>query len=554
MAHIYPKRLNPDTKSEAERRLYERFARDLPEDYTVFHSVRWLARDSRSGARDGEADFVLAHPERGVLLLEAKGGLIRYDGELGQWYSNNIEIADPFAQAERNKYSLLEMIRNSPRLRGRRIPIGHAVAFPDCVVERDVRPDAPREIILDAADMPRIQQWVERAFAFYAQPEPQPNSLGPEGVRTLIDILSPSVELKRPLGMAIAGEAEAIIRLTEEQFQVLSLLRHQRRAAISGCAGSGKTMLAMEQARRLSEQGFRVLLTCFNSPLADALRQQRPAGDPYDVVHFHGLCRDMATRAGLEVPAPNGPADSRHYSEVLPEALLDAANTLGPQYDAIIVDEGQDFQSHWWVPLLALLEDRERGVFYVLYDDNQNLYQTERTLPSELARYSLHRNCRNTQAIHRTFVPFYRSDTAPEATGPEGRCPQVLFYRTELQLRQLLAGALQQLIAKERVSTSDVVILTPRSEQRSLLAQWGSAGNWRFTTTWPPEPGHVRYQSIYHFKGLEAPVVILAEFRPAPEQDAETLLYVGCSRARHHLVILADASLPEGLVARLPQG
>jgi len=64
----------------------------------------------------------------------------------------------------------------------------------------------------------------------------------------------------------------------------------------------------------------------------------------------------------------------------------------------------------------------------------------------------------------------------------------------------------------------------------------------------------VRYHSIYHFKGLEAPVVILAEFRPAPEQDAETLLYVGCSRARHHLVILADASLPEGLVARLPQG
>ena len=554
MAHIYPKRLNPDTKSEAERRLYERFARDLPDDYTVFHSVRWLVRDSRSGARDGEADFVLAHPQRGILLLEAKGGLIRYDGVLGQWYSNNIEIADPFAQAERNKYSLLEMLRTSLRLRDRRIAIGHAVAFPDCVVERDVRPDAPRQVILDACDVPRIGQWVERAFAFYAPTGAQHTGLGPEGVRALIDILSPSVELRRPLGMAIAGEAEAIIRLTEEQFQVLSLLRHQRRAAICGCAGSGKTMLATEQARRLSEQGFRVLLTCFNAPLADSLRAQRPAGATYDVVHFHGLCREMATRAGLQVPAPSVPTDSRYYSEVLPDALLDAATALGPQYDAVIVDEGQDFQSHWWIPLLALLEDRERGVFYVFYDDNQNLYQTERALPPGLAHYPLHRNCRNTQAIHRTFLPFYRSETSPEAIGPAGRPPQVMFYRTELELRQLLGNVLQQLIRSERVLASDIVILTPRSEQRSLLAQWGSAGNWRFTTTWPPAPGQVRYQSIYHFKGLEAPVVILAEFRPAAEQDADTLLYVGCSRARHHLVILADEGLPGEVKARLPKG
>lgn len=554
MAHIYPKRLNPDTKSEAERRLYERFAGDLPDDYTVFHSVRWLARDSRSGARDGEADFVLAHPDLGILVVEAKGGLIRYDGTLGQWYSNNTAIADPFAQAERNKYSLLEMLKASRGLRDRRIPIGHAVAFPDCVAERDLRSDAPREIILDATDMPRLKQWVERAFAFYSPPPQQLTSLGPEGVRTLIDLLSPSVELRRPLGMAIEGEAEAIIRLTEEQFQVLSLLRHQRRAAICGCAGSGKTMLAMEQARRLSEQGFRVLLTCFNAPLAESLRAQRPAESAYDVVHFHGLCREMAARAGRQVPTPNGPADHRYYSEVLPEVLLDAATTLGPQYDAVIVDEGQDFESHWWIPLLALLEDRERGVFYVFFDDNQNLYQTERTLPPELARYSLHRNCRNTQAIHRAFLPFYRSDIAPEAAGPEGRRPQVMFYRTDLQLRQLLANLLHQLIDRERVHPSDVVILTPRSEPRSLLTQWGSAGNWRFTTTWPPEPGQVRYQSIYHFKGLEAPVVILAEFRPAAEQDADTLLYVGCSRARHHLVILADECLPEEVKARLPQG
>jgi len=306
MAHMYPKRISPDTQSEAERRLYQALAEALPAEYTVFHSARWLVRDTKRGAQDGEADFVIAHPERGILVIEVKGGLIRYDGVLGQWYSNHNKIADPFIQVQRNKYTLLEMVKASPGLRDRWIDIGHAVAFPDCTVEGGLRPDAPREIVLDASDMPHVREWVERALAFHAPEGTRPGSLGPEGVRALVDILSPSIELKRPLGMAINGESRAIIRLTEEQFQVLNLLRHQRRAAISGCAGSGKTMLAMEQARRLSRQGFRVLLTCFNTPLAEWMQQQRPAGADYDIVHFHGLCRDQAGRAGLALRMPQG--------------------------------------------------------------------------------------------------------------------------------------------------------------------------------------------------------------------------------------------------------
>jgi hypothetical protein len=551
MAHMYPKHISPDTQSEAERRLYQAFAEALPADYTVFHSARWLVRDVRRGAHDGEADFVVAHPQHGILVVEAKGGLIRYDGAHGQWYSNKNEINDPFIQAERNKYSLLEMIKASPGLRDRWIPVGHAVAFPDCVVDRHLRLDAPREIILDATDLPRIREWVEQTYAFYAPHGRPAGSLGLEGVRTLIDILSPSIELKKPLGAAIARESQAIIRLTEEQFHLLTLLRHQRRAAISGCAGSGKTMLALEQARRLSEQGFRVLLTCFNAPLAESLLSQRHAGATYDVVHFHGLCRDMAGRAGLAIRQPRVPNDTLYYDELLPEALLDAAGKLGPQYDAVIVDEGQDFQSHWWIALQALLHDRERGVFYVFYDDNQNLYQTERSLPADLMRYALHRNCRNTQEIHRTFLPFYRSETVPEAMGPQGRRPQVIFYRTDLRLKQLLGKVVQQLVGKERVPATDIIILTPRSAERSQLARWETIGNWRLTTQAPPPPGHLRYESIYRFKGLESPVVILAEFRPAQMQDADTLLYVGCSRARNHLVILAHEGLPEEVKARL---
>lgn len=554
MAHMYPAELRPDTKSNAERELYRALADALPDDYTVFHSVRWLARDPRSGARDGEADFVLVHPKRGILLIEAKGGHIRYDGVADRWHSNAYEIKDPLVQAERNKHSLREKLRATPALQDRWINIGHAVAFPDIIVDGALRLDAPREVVLDHGDMADIKEWVEKALAFYVDSDERSPGLGDAGVRTVIDVLSPSLEIRSPLSTAIAAEAQAIIRLTQEQFEVLTLLTYQRRAAVCGCAGSGKTTLAMEQARRLAVQGFRVLLTCFNAPLAGHLRHQRPRDAAYTVLHFHQLCQKMAEQAELHVPPPRTRDDEHYYERVLPEALLDASSKLGPQYDAIIVDEGQDFRPDWWVALQAMLADPGHGIFYVFYDDNQNLYQTEQSLPPDLPRYPLRRNCRNTQAIHRAFLPFYRSPVEPEAAGPAGRAPQVTLYRSDLRLRQMLSQVLHQLIINERVLTKDIVILTPRSPDRSELTRWGSAGNYRLTAQRPTNPGEVFFTSIYQFKGLEAPVIILAEFRPAKVQDADTLLYVGCSRACNHLVILADESLPEEVRARLPKG
>ena len=96
MARMFPARLRADTKSMAERKLYEVLRDNLADDYVVFHTVAWLARDTRGGAQDGEADFVIVHPDQGVLVVEVKGGNIRFDGTHGQLFSNDIPIKDPF--------------------------------------------------------------------------------------------------------------------------------------------------------------------------------------------------------------------------------------------------------------------------------------------------------------------------------------------------------------------------------------------------------------------------------------------------------------------------
>lgn len=95
MARMYPPRFSGrsdgDAYSAAERVLYKEFAQQLGPDYTVLHSVRWLARDpgQEGKTRDGEADFLILHPRFGVLVVEVKGGTIGRDSLAGRWTSRD---------------------------------------------------------------------------------------------------------------------------------------------------------------------------------------------------------------------------------------------------------------------------------------------------------------------------------------------------------------------------------------------------------------------------------------------------------------------------------
>ena len=198
MARMFPSPMRPDTSSNAERKLYAACEDQLPSEFCVFHSVSWQVRDTRAGVRDGEADFVIAHPDYGILILEAKGGRIRYDGRAAQWYSNQHPIKDPFQQGRDNKYSLLEKLKEIPYWRNRWVTVGYATALPDVIVEAALRLDAPRELVLDASDLADVSGWVKRALSFLRGRRPDDNPLGETGIRELISLLSPSWDLHLP--------------------------------------------------------------------------------------------------------------------------------------------------------------------------------------------------------------------------------------------------------------------------------------------------------------------------------------------------------------------
>jgi len=540
MARMYPNRISPDTKSNAERRLYKAFRDDLEDDYTVFHSVAWQSQDRRGRARDGETDFVIAHPQRGILVLEVKGGVIHYEPSTSRWTSADPTgqvhtVINPFGQAKDSKYVLREQLKVMLEVPRRQISIGHAVAFPDVVVGQELLgPDKPREIVLDATDLADLAAWVNQSLDYWrGELKEDAPIVGESAVQALIELLGKGWELRPALWGEFVWEEQQFIRLTEQQYQILDVLNRQRRALICGCAGSGKTMLATEKATRLARQGFRVLFTCFNKNLAADLRGRLRPSHNLDIIHFHDLCHKLAEQANV-LPRKRRYGDM-FFNQQLPEALMEATDILEIHYDAIVVDEGQDFQEHWWVPLQNLLRDPDGGIFYIFFDDNQRLYVQRSAFPIQKEPYPLTVNCRNTQNIHQVVVQFYDAEDRPTTHGPIGRPVEVVFYEDK-GLRPAIKDILRRLTVDERIPAERIAVLSPLAHKSQLWAD-AVAGGLSFTTAWPPSPGKVYFGTIYAFKGLERAVIVLVELEHWWE-DLIPLLYTGCSRACNHLIVL----------------
>jgi len=527
------------TDSAAERRLYEGFLEQLDDEYVVYHSVDWVLAGPR-GPDEGEADFVVTHPELGLLVLEVKGGRLAYDPAMRTWSQTGRSGThaldeDPFHQANDAMRSLERVLRAQPSWEDWKPSYGYGLAFPDGVYERAAHPGAPPEIVIDRDDLAALSRRVPEIMRTWRRPGRRFGSRGMDAVATALGFL---VEIRTPLKLRFDEEDKKIVELTSDQAWVLAFVTHRRRAAVTGPAGCGKTLLAIALAKRLATAGHRTLLTCFNRRLGEHLRASVSDVEGIDVGHFHELCVRMAKEAGISLPTDGttGP-ESPYFEHRLPEALAEAAQRLGPRYDAVVVDEAQDFREWWWPALLSLHSDPDEGLLYVFADDNQNLYGG--TLPiAEKDRVGpIPHNLRNTKEIGEFVSVFYAGDAEPTARGPDGEPVQILGYEDDGALVRLLAIVLRSLVEDERVPLEDIVVLTPSGDDKSRLRTRGSVDGFRLSPS--VEPGSVLATSVHAFKGLERPVVILAELGDKHVEDLRQYLYVGGSRARNHLIVLA---------------
>lgn len=549
--------------SRAEADVYAKCRELWSDDTIVLFSMPWIRVGPYGQPRDGETDFVILDSSRGILSIEVKGGGVEVDPRSDAWTSVDRrgarhQIKDPFEQAKREKYALRDFLaeqRNWRRL-GSRPTVGHAVLFPDLDVVASLGgPSRPDAIIGARGDVTRLDVWLEQVLAFWAG-DGAPVGVGREGMKVLKHLFCTPVEVKPLMSLLLAEEEEERIRLTEEQGRLLTGLGRRRRAAIAGGAGTGKTLLATEKARRCASDGMETLLLCYNRPLANHLQHCLGNVAHAHVMSFHQLS-DLFTRRAkrltgrdlLEEAKATNPTHDK-YEVHFPHALALATECVPDRYDAIIVDEAQDFGEEYWLPVELLLRDEAESALFLFYDHNQAVYRRVSSFPITDEPFLLTRNCRNTRPIHEAAYQYYEGERTepPTIAGEE---VSVLSAHSRGGQAKRLHAHLVSLLDHERVRPEDIAVLVPsRGHHEYYQALEGRplpAGR-----SWAIEEygidGGVRVETVHRFKGLEATVVYLWGVDSfSPEADIETL-YVTLSRAKSRLILVGDEKRCAGIL------
>lgn len=553
--------------SRAEARFYEACRDWLPEDLVVIYSANWLYRDARGQLNEGEADFTVLSQHGGVLAVEVKGGGVSFDAATGLWFSvdRNGEqhaIKDPFKQASKERHALLDQITGHASWRqwsGKRLTIGHAVMLSDIVDSSPLLgPSRQREVVGVNADIQNIAQWYERVMRFWR--EANDDALGAKGVRLIEDILCRSIEVRPALRAAVDDAERQRIRLTTNQAKVFRVIGGRRRAVVSGGAGTGKTVLAVEKAKVLANAGLRVLLLCYNRPLADSLSIGLKDEPLIQAQSYHQLCDQRIRQANQQghdilkeaVEAYPGTGDQHHFDVQMPYALALSADVLEERFDAVLVDEAQDFSDEYWLGVEMLLRDQNNGHLYIFIDENQALYPRKAKLPVEDDPFYLTSNCRNTAPIHEAGYSFYEGIPIDPPELPGQDVIWSCLDKVEAQA-DAVAKRVHQWVHVEGLKPEDVAVLVakrPKSFLYELLNQRAEAACavWAFEAHGKAKC--VLVDTVARFKGLEAQAVVLWVGDDVVDEAHWETLYVGTTRAKSLLNFVGSSKVVRALRAR----
>lgn len=509
---------------------------ELSDEYYVFHSFV-LISNTEGILRESETDFVVFNPKKGILCLEAKAGHV-YCAQ-GTWYYGSglkMRHGGPYKQADMNKWKLQKYFEEKGMTDiWEKCKTIHAVWFPSVSKSELNRiqfpSDGDKSITLTEESLVSIEKDIDKIFAIELPSKVETTLSKVETKRILDNVLCPSFDLVPSMVSELGIKRNAFNRLLKEQVNLLNFLEDQPYAVVNGAAGTGKTMIALEKARRHSEVGERVLFLCFNRFLRDYCKANYSQSNVvYNTIDGFA-CSYCAT-------------ESADY--VLLQEKLETAYYEGTfPFKHVIIDEGQDFgqdriEEAEIINLLEtiVLSEEIGGSFYLFYDKNQ-LVQGNR-IPKYIAdsdcKLTLYRNCRNTENIAITSMRPLGVTSKPKMFSGciRGESPKVFIAETAEKQRILLDTALKQISDKK---VKDIVILTCKTESSSAISEFCSDGKYLCNGI------YYRFTTCRKFKGLEADAIILIDIDKRTLSGDESFnFYVGASRARFYLSAICQMS------------
>jgi hypothetical protein len=527
-ARIFP--ADPTYESYAERVFAEALREQLPDDAVMVCGQRFSDRKE-----DREADVIVAWPGFGIAVIEVKGGSVSFrEGEWRQHGGGIDKRIRPVEQAKTCKYMLRDYLRQDRRWTSGDPRMTHLVALPTTTLPDDfAAPDAPRWMVLDQSDLPDAAGWIASALRQLERDTEAPSA---GDVDRLVECLA---GVGIPQQDLVAGlrerEAECDL-LTQDQARVLDMLEANSRVEIRGGAGSGKTWLALEKARRLTAAGHRVAVMCYSRGLAEFLKRRVATWPKNQQPAYVGTFHYLGIGWGVEEGSDD---NSQYWEEYLPGEMVSLAGALpeAERFDAIVIDEAQDFAESWWPAVVAALRSPDDGCMYVFADEGQRVFARQGRPPVALTPINLNENLRNTKQIAGTFG----SLTTTQMKNRGGNGLPVRFIQCATTDALDAADDAAVALLDDGWPTDAVALLTTYKRHPEQAARQKAGPEAYWASFW--EDDDLFYGHVLGFKGLERPAVVLAVNGFRDESRAREMLYVGLSRARDLLIVCGDLEL-----------
>jgi hypothetical protein len=527
MAQIIPSDISQLALGEQhtyELETLEALKRELSDDYSVLHNIHWSLEDGKKN-RFGEIDFIVLNGSGKAVVIEQKNGPLveRTEGLIKAYRDKETNVGD---QLHRSLDAIREKFKRQNTV-GKKIVLDYLVYIPNHRITNLKTPTLDNSRIVDALDKNGLARRIQKIF------DPA-NSENSEHAKAVFDFFCKSYEIVPDVHAYKEAQARAYTRLSGGLIEVIDNLEMTPfRLRVKGVAGCGKSQAARHFFDKAVTQGKRPLLLCYNRQLSERLKTsvRQEAG----AVHtWNGLCDRFLKDQGHSLDFEKMGDDPQFWKKAEDQVLaLKVPESW--RFDLVIVDEGQDFMPEWHEMLRCFMTD-DADILW-LEDPVQNLRETSPIDASDFVVYNARENYRTpariAQFIQATMPFEFKAGNDSPGMGVEVRS-----YDDPEQQEEIVDEIVKRLVKKNKFSYDDIVILTCRGVNNSAFTGveqiagesvrrfvgYDDRGNQILT------PGKLYFESIYRFKGQQAPAVVLVDVDPKNDRD-QRALFSGMTRA-----------------------
>jgi hypothetical protein len=511
----------------------------LSGDYTVFHGVHW-SREYAGHTVYGEVDFVVVNRSGEVLVIEQKNGPLK-ETEAGLI---KVYGSGPKNVRDQVRRSLENMREKFKRIHGHQagLKLDYLIYCPDYRIDNLNAATLDPSRIVDARSVESLSDRITEILG--------PGDAADESKwETVVRFLEQSFEVVPDIHAFVSAQETAFTRLSGGLVNIVKNIdMAPMRLWVEGAAGSGKSAVGRYIFDREVAAGRRPLFVCFNRPLAEKLKHAVVSGGYVNT--WYGLCASFLEQRGHKLDFKQMQQDPEFWSRIQ-EQVVDEEITDEWLFDTLIVDEGQDFEPLWLDMLHSFLR-KDAGILW-LQDESQNIRGGGGVELTGFVRYRCLANHRSPESIAR-FIQRHSPFPFECANSLPGLGVGVSRY-DELEDQPKIVGRVVRDLLKRGFQHTDMAILTCRGIGKSVFSDRHRVGDQtlrRFTGEYDlfgnqvMSDGKLTFDSIYRFKGQQAPAVILVDVDPNSEDSdrANRILHTGMTRATVRLEIVTRQGNP----------